>query len=203
MLYLKGLGYQYTHMGSWFAQTRYNQLADQNNNFYGFKFKDELSTIIINNSILRLVFINRYFLRSSVLDAFSYLENMPVEYGKPKFIFAHIICPHTPYVFGANGEKLTVNQGKSKDGKQLYLDQHIYVTKIVKEFVDKKLTNVQAPPVIIIQADHGARMDKPQARQVFSAVYIPNYKGKPWPAGTNSANTFKLLFNDLFGTKML
>jgi len=60
---------------------------------------------------------------------------------------------------------------------------------------------LQAAPVIIIQADHGARMDKPQARQVFSAVYIPNYKGKPWPAATNSVNTFRYLFSDLFETK--
>jgi len=202
--YLKGLGYQYIHMGSWFAQTRYNHLADQNNNFFGFQFKDELSTIIAGNSILRLVLINRYFLRSSVLDAFAYLENMPVAGGQPKFIFAHIICPHTPYVFGANGEKLTVNPGESKDDKQLYLDQHIYVTKMAKEFVDKKLSTAQAEvaPVIIIQADHGARMDKPQARQVFSAVYIPNYKGKPWQDSISSANTFRLVFKELFGSNL-
>ena len=41
-------------MGSFYAQTRYNQLADQNINCFGFQFKDELSTIIANNGVLRL-----------------------------------------------------------------------------------------------------------------------------------------------------
>lgn len=200
--YLKGLGYQYIHMGSWFAQTRYNQLAYQNPNFFGFQFKDELSTIIASSSVLRLVLINRYFLRSSVLGAFAYLENMPVIPGKPKFIFAHIICPHTPYVFGANGEMLGVNLGESKGDKQRYLDQHVYMTKMAKEFIDKKLSTAQVAPIVIIQADHGARMDKSQARQVFSAVYIPNYKGKLWSDGSNSKNTFKFIFYDLFGAKL-
>lgn len=204
IVYLKSIGYQFIHMGSWFAQTRYNQLADQNINCWGFQFTNELSTIILNNSVLRLVLINRYFHRKAVLDAFATLEQMPVIAGKPKFIFAHIICPHLPYIFGASGEKLGLNPGESKDAKQLYLDQHAFITKKVKELVDHKLSSSQAAPVtpvIIIQADHGARMDKPHAHQVFSAVYIPNYKGKPWQDSI-SINTFRYVFNELFKTNM-
>lgn len=205
--YLKGIGYQYIHMGSWFTDTSYNQLADQNiNHSFGVKFKNELSTIIARNSALRLL-MNRYTgyyiygiygSREAVLNVFAVLESMPIITGKPKFIFAHIICPHAAYIFGPNGEKIGFNPGKSKSDKQLYLDQHIYVTKLVKEFVEKKLSASKAAPVIIIQADHGARMDAPQAHRVFSAVYIPNYKGKLWPNGTNSIDTFKFLFNELF-----
>jgi len=200
--YLKSIGYQFINMGSWFTQTRYNQLADQNINCFGFQFTDELSTIILHNSVLRLILINRYFHRKAVLDAFASLENMPVTDGKPKFIFAHIICPHSPYVFGSNGEKLGLKQGESKDAKQLYLDQHIFISKKVKEFVDKKLSASQPTPVIIIQADHGARMDKPNAHQVFSAVYVPNNKGNAWQDSISSVNTFRVLFNDIFGTNL-
>jgi hypothetical protein len=198
IVYLKSIGYQFIHMGSWFAQTRYNQLADQNINCFGFQFKDELSMIIASNSVLRLAVINRYFHRKAVLDAFAAMENMPATDGKPKFIFAHIICPHTPYVFGANGEKLDFNPGKSKDNKQLYLDQHAFITKKVKELVDHKLSTAQAAPVIIIQADHGARMDKPRAHQVFSAIHIPNYKGKTWPDSISSTDTFRYVFTGIF-----
>ena len=189
-------------MGSWFTQTRYNQLADQNINCFGFQFTDELSTIIFHNSVLRLILINRYFHRKAVLDAFADLENMPVTDGKPKFIIAHIICPHGPYVFGANGEKLGLKPGKNKDAKQLYIDQHIFISKKIKEFVDKKLSDSQPAPIIIIQGDHGARMDKSNAHQVFSAAYIPDYKGKSWQDSISSVNTFRILFNDIFGTKM-
>jgi len=200
--YLKTIGYQYIHMGSWFAQTRYNQLADKNYNFYGLQFKDELPAIIASNSLLRLFFINKYFVRRSVLDAFDTLENMTVILGKPKFVFAHIICPHTPYVFGPNGEKLSTIKGQSGDSKKLYIDQHIFITKKVKELVERKLSSNQTAPVIIIQADHGARMDKPGAHKVFSAVYIPKHHGKLWPEGTNSVNTFRFIFNELFGTNL-
>jgi hypothetical protein len=200
--YLKSIGYQFINMGSWFTQTRDNQLADQNVNCFGFQLTDELSTIILHNSVLRLILINRYFHRQAVLDAFANLENMPVSSGKPKFIFAHIICPHSPYVFGANGEKLGLKPGENKDAKQLYLDQHIFISKKVKEFVDKKLSASQPTPVIIIQGDHGARMDRPNAHQVFNAVYIPDYKGKSWQDSISSVNTFRVLFNDIFGTNM-
>jgi hypothetical protein len=202
IVYLKSIGYQFINMGSWFTQTRYNQLADQNINCFGFQFTEELSAIILNNSVLRLVLINRYFHRKAVLDAFSNLENMPVTAGKPKFILAHIICPHLPYVFGANGEKLGLTQGENKDAKQLYLDQHTFISKKVKEFVDKKLSTSHLTPVIIIQADHGARMDTPDAHQVFSAVYAPNFKGKSWQDSISSVNTFRVLFNDVFGTNL-
>lgn len=207
MGYLKGIGYQYIHLGSWFTATRYNQIADQNINFSGVHFTNELSNIIVRGSFLRLL-INRYtvmssdFFRKEVLSAFATLENIPIVAGKPKFIFAHIICPHTPYVFGPNGEKLGLQPGEDwKNNKEFFLGQHIFITKKIKELVEHKLSSSQAAPVIIIQADHGARLDKPQAHQVFSAVYVPNYKGAPWPASTNSINTFKFLFNDLFGTK--
>ncbi|MBU0769436.1 MAG: hypothetical protein KJ687_10125 [Proteobacteria bacterium] len=199
--YLKSIGYQYIHMGSWLAQTRYNQLAYQNINCFGFQFKDELPTIIASNSVLRLVWINRYFLRTSVLDAFAVLKNMPVIPGKPKFIFAHIICPHSPYVFGSNGEKLGLWAAESNDTNQLYLDQHAFITKQVTELLDHKLSTSQAVPVIVIQADHGAR-GTPLAHQVFSAVHIPSYKGNSWPDSLNSVNTFKLIFNELFGTNL-
>lgn len=203
IVYLKSLGYQFIYMGNWAPPLRYNRLADQNINCFGFQFTDELSYIIVNSSVLRLVTIHRYFHRKGVLDAFANLGNMPVVAGKPKFIYAHILCPHVPYIFGAKGEKLALKPGGSKEAdKQLYLNQHIFITKKAKELVDQKLSNSQAAPVIIIQADHGARMDKPGAHQVFSAVYIPSYKGRPWQDSISSSNTFRLLFNELFGSNL-
>ncbi len=196
--YLKSIGYQYIHMGSWFAQTRYNQLADKNYNFYGLQFKDELSAIIASNSILRLAFVNKYFVRRSVLDAFNALKDVIAIHNNPKFVFAHIICPHSPYVFGPNGEKFSTIEGGSMDSKKRYLDQHIFITKKVKELVEHKLSSSRTAPVIIIQADHGARMDKLGARKVFSAIYIPNYRGKLWPDGIDSVYTFKYLIKELF-----
>lgn len=200
---LKAIGYQFVNIGSWYVHTRYNRLADQELNYYGFQFKSELPAIIASNSVLRLVLINRHFHRVAVLEAFSALRDMPVTPGTPRFVFAHIVCPHVPYVFGANGEKLGLNpQEKRKDGKQLYIDQHAYITKKIIELVEHKLSDTQPAPVLIIQADHGARMDKPGARRVFSAVYVPGSKMRPLGDSVRSINTYRLIFNEIFGSNL-
>jgi hypothetical protein len=204
--YLKSIGYRIIHMESMVPQMRYNQFADQNIDTSGGQVtRNELSTIIVLNSALRTL-MNRYTLGHSfaerVLGAFATLENMPVIAGKPKFIFAHVLCPHVPYLFGANGEELGVKRSKSKSDKELYFDQHAFITKKIKELVDYKLSRAQTAPVLIIQSDHGAKMDSHGAHQVFSAVYIPSHKGKPWQDSISSSNTFRLLFNELFGTNL-
>ena len=200
--YVISLGYQFINIGSWFPQTRYNRIADQNINVFGFQFPGELSTVIGNNSILRLVILNRYFYRKAVLKAFDVLNKMPLISGKPKFIMAHIICPHGPYVFGANGEKLGLNPGKSKDEKELYVEQHVFITKKVSELINEVISSSKIAPVIIIQADHGARMDLPGAHQSFSAIHIPSFYGNPWPDSIPSSDTFRLLFDELFGARL-
>jgi len=205
--YIKSIGYQFITMGYVKPQMIYNRFSDRDIKHVGVLFANELSSIIVVNSALR-VLINRYTFPNSIdnrlqiLDSFSKMEQMPVLAGKPKFVYAHVLCPHSPYIFGANGEILRLNSGGSKGDKQLYIDQHIFITKKTKELVDQKLLNSHNAPVIIIQADHGARMDKTGAHQIFSAVYIPNQKGKPWQNKISHINTFRLLFNELFGLNL-
>lgn len=196
--FLKRLGYRYIHIGSWFAHTRYNSLADTSLNFYGFQFTNELSAIISINSILRVLYTNKYFVRNSVNKSFTALKGIAKMSNEPKFIFAHIICPHSPYVFGPNGEKITTFEANKKDQKELYLGQHIYVSKKIEEFVEQMLSSTLTKPIIVIQGDHGSRIDKKRAYKVFSAIYIPNYKGELWPDGTDSAKTFTYIFKELF-----
>lgn len=200
---LNGLGYQFTNIGSWFSYTRYNRHAKKNINTYGFQFTNEVSAIIANSSLLRFVFINRYFHRASVLDAFAALRAMPVGGPAPKFVFAHIICPHTPYVFGPNGEKVGVNTAATgKTPEQLYADQHAFITTKVKELVESKVGAGGPEPVIVVQADHGARMDRPGAHSIFTAIYVPGGKGLHIPEGIPASNTFRMLLNKLFAAKL-
>lgn len=212
--FLKKTGYQFINMGSsLFLQTRYNQLADKNINTFGFQLSEELPAIILSKSVIRILFIERYFIyryfyRTAVLGAFSELENLPENTGKPKFVFTHILCPHIPYVFGSNGENVGVKTDGADKGR--YLDQHIFITRKVTELVDQLPLTSKRPPIIIIQADHGSRFrsaglvrnPSDSAHKVFSAVYIPDYKGEPWPDSLPSYNTFPLIFNYLFGTNL-
>jgi hypothetical protein len=100
-----------------------------------------------------------------VLSQFDYLERASTMPG-PKFIFAHIVSPHSPYVFGPDGELLTsteaftwadgVGPRESIDTEMtLYQDQAHFISQRALQAVDLILSNSDRPPIILLQADHG------------------------------------------------
>ena len=99
----------------------------------------------------------------------------------PKFVFAHIVCPHAPFVYGADGGRPvvklppTIHEGKhffkNASGfvqaspedlrgmyRKGYSDQLQYVSREILGAVDAILarSDPASRPVIIIQADHGS-----------------------------------------------
>ncbi len=86
--------------------------------------------------------------------------------GSPRFVYAHIVAPHPPFVFGAAGAQLVptapfaINDGNAYLGSHDeyvsgYRDQLIFITTRVEQLVDTILAQSTTPPVIILQADHG------------------------------------------------
>ncbi len=89
-----------------------------------------------------------------------------------KFVFAHIAAPHPPFVFGPRGEPITPDRPFNlDDGSWLlrsitrdqyqagYVGQLRYVNSRVLAAVDGILKNSRRPPIIILQGDHGSRMN--------------------------------------------
>jgi hypothetical protein len=90
------------------------------------------------------------------------LRNLPdAARGRhPAFVFAHVVCPHLPFVFGAQGEPVRTTQySRMNDEGPLevvnYRAQITYLTDLVKEMVSRLLAASPTSPVIIIQGDHG------------------------------------------------
>jgi hypothetical protein len=113
------------------------------------------------NSLEAPFLAHHYF----VLSQFDYLERVSTQPG-PKFVFAHIISPHSPYVFGPDGELLTSTEAFTwADGVGpreyvdteigLYSDQARYISQRAIETIDVILSNSERPPIILLQADHG------------------------------------------------
>jgi len=100
-----------------------------------------------------------------ILFAFEKLDQIPTMEGK-YFIFAHIVAPHPPFVFGANGEFLLHTtpyklgeivrfEGAQDDYIQAYSDEVTYINSLVLKTVKRILAESDTPPIIIIQGDHG------------------------------------------------
>jgi len=101
------------------------------------------------------------------------LENLPrgARARHPVFVFAHIICPHPPFVFGPHGESVNppgvftlteggefqvVDKGQVReDYVQGYAAQVEFLMQKVPEMVSRILAASPSPPVIILQGDHG------------------------------------------------
>lgn len=82
------------------------------------------------------------------------------------FVFAHILVPHPPFVFGPHGEAITPDNtyvladgdyyfGGIPDYVKHYRDQVVFIDREMETVIDRILKKSQTPPVIIIQGDHG------------------------------------------------
>jgi hypothetical protein len=136
----------------------------------------------------------------------------------PKFVFAHITCPHPPFVFGENGEDVAdrlVDYSRS-DGsgetpatreayRQGYRAQVAFLTGRILALVDGIMKNSTEPPVIILQADHGPalgldhshpeRTDVHERMSIFSAYHFPGAASEAVPDTITPVNVFRTLFN--------
>jgi hypothetical protein len=152
--------------------------------------------------------------RDRVNCKFSELSNLENSFDTPFFVFAHIMSPHPPYLFGPNGESLNSEflslGADSWNNKSGYVHQVQYINKKIIETVDKILQESDSAPVIIIQGDHGTptqlgggglrwnNINDDSIRErmsIFSAIYLPNTDSAVIYDGITPVNYFRLILN--------
>jgi hypothetical protein len=146
--------------------------------------------------------VRHYELISSNLDA---LEGLAGEYS-PKFVFAHLVIPHHPFVFGADGEfrrdpSLSPAFEKYTDEEYYngYRQQVIFINDRILNIVESILSHSEHPPIIIIQGDHGPSHASRVARMsILNAYYLPDYPFDQLDASITPVNTFRLILDAYF-----
>lgn len=137
--------------------------------------------------------------RQRILYVLDQLLKLPQVPG-PKFIFAHLVVPHPPYVFGPEGE-FTDYDLSAKVG---YPDQIQYLNKRLVPLLQQLIDQSDTPPIIILQADHGAIHSPPSKRlRILNAYYFPGGNQSAFYYQISPVNSFRLLFNTYFGGKFL
>jgi hypothetical protein len=129
-----------------------------------------------------------------IMNSLNKMENISSVPG-PKFVYLHLSDPHNPWVVGANGE---LTNSLFDPG---YTSSITYLNKRFPEIFSKIIKNSKAPPIIIVQGDHGYGTSPDTRSRNFVAYYFPGAGAKLIYPSITSVNAFRLIFNAYFGSK--
>jgi hypothetical protein len=120
--------------------------------------------------------------------------------GSPKFVYAHIICPHPPYIFSAHGEEKFKLFGNNTDDKTGYPSNLDFVNGKMRSIIDRLLSK-DRKPIIIVQGDHFMNFEGHQGiNKVLNAYYFPDKDYKVLYEDISPVNSFRAIFNLYFNS---
>jgi hypothetical protein len=167
----------------------------------------EFETVVLDTSYARVlddlgivnfddIHAERFRARTHlVLDSFDELPGTP----GPKFVFIHLIVPHSPYAFDEDGNPVAPDRPDAGEG---YLAQVKFINKFILPGLKTLIEKSAIPPVIILQGDHGPTLEDDPAAQlkILNAYYLP--EGAEALYNTISpVNSFRVVFNSYFGAE--
>jgi hypothetical protein len=136
------------------------------------------------------------------------LKTIPAQSPRPRFVYSHFMIPHYPFTYDSAGNKLkNVEDDPSLErDMQLYVNQLIYTNKLIRNIIEKVLTETSKPAVIIIQGDHGYRhyllKDKSLEFPNLNAVYFYNKDYHLLTDQSSTVNTFRIVLNTFFNQNL-
>lgn len=205
---LQSRGYRYLHFGSYWTQTFANRHAD-----FLWNPLSRSPSLLANHLFMRSLIYPlrlRSFLDLEAPDVFDAVARHSADPG-PKFVFAHILLPHPPYLFSRDGQRALI-----VDTSAAYLEQLDFATRKTMDLVAAIKQRTQRPCVVILQSDEG-----PYAKDLFSsqadadrrfsrgeqyeihgrilyALYAPGIAATELHQSLSPVNTFRIVFNAYF-----
>lgn len=141
----------------------------------------------------------------------------------PKFVFAHIISPHPPFVFNEYGDAVNPRWSYTKsDGNYFpgemneyiagYINQIEFINKMLIEAIDSIISKSENPPIIIIQGDHGPGLlfnfDSveesclKERASILNAFLLPQAGSSSLYETITPVNSFRVILDTYFGTQL-
>jgi len=223
----KELGYQYVHVANWWAPSATNVDADR---VFRYDGQDEFSTVLAQTTLLRAINepeaaptdpYDWRVLRNHTRYALDTLDQIPGIPG-PKFVYAHLLIPHDPYVFDTDGSftgrALVAERGRDDS----YRRQLEYANSRMLGLVDRILATSGDDAVIVLQADEGPFPERyaedewafrwsdatdAELEEKFGVLFAMRVPGADLDAAgfrddLTLVNTWPIVFNARFGTDL-
>lgn len=138
-----------------------------------------------------------------------------------RFVFAHVLAPHSPFLFGPDGDPITsglphrqqdwVAPGALTEAqfRDLLVGEIQYLDGEVLDAIDHVMSSSAEPPVVVVMSDHGVR-ERPldpetvtptQLDHAFASLFAAYTPGRPhiFGPGTTPAQVMAKLLNAYFG----
>jgi len=220
----KKQGYKYIHLVNHWEQMYFN--SDDNADI---EIKSSESTdflkVLLQKTLIGIFQKNIFTTasRKNMQFLFEKLKSL-VEIKGPKFVFAHLICPHEPYIFDQNGNspKIINEDPSSQENIPLFLGQIKYLNKVLKDVIENILEK-SPNSIIIMHADHGSEFllhsksikskdctpiwpvdPSPEMLlekfNIFSAIYLPQKNIEVYRFFKTPVNIFRFILNQYFKT---
>ena len=221
--FLRSRGYREIQIGGWWSATQDNDAADENYNFG----LSEFAWLYLRRSIIPKLI--EMAAPESGLAGMTAWDNgqcrrVPLQFEKVKeiserpeatFTFVHILLPHEPYVFNADGACLSRQEMARRGQQGGYVGQLRYANSMIADMVDQLLSR-DDKPIIILQADEGPypepyrtsnrswKLATPRELAmktgILNAYYFPDGDYSALYPEITPVNTFRLMFDKEFGT---
>ncbi len=227
--FLKQQGYNTIFFGNSEWPFKLIPAADQNHNLATTHHAGYLLDLVYERSLLNYLILptglDPYF-KELLLSGYRKSEwrNTNYKFEKiaelstapgPKFVYAHFLIPHAPYVHNADGTYLSLTEQKRNPSTNYYVEQIKFLNSAISELIEDLTTNSATQPIIILQADEGAFTGyKPNnfaqnsnkkvvdKYSILNAYYFPNADISTLYPSISPVNTFRVVLNQYFGTDL-
>ena len=228
--FLKKRGYSFVAFSSGYSATEI-----RNADFYynpPLWSRSEFQNILFSGTLIEVV-PERLLTRTSISFAMHrnrilyILDNLSKvrEMKPPVFVFAHVMAPHPPFVFGEHGEPIEsgrnfsladgsefMSQGNKSEYMVNYIRQLMFINSRIRKTIDDILSSSPEPPIIILQSDHGpgsmldweepVNTDFEERMSILNALYLPIDGHHELYQEITPVNSFRVIFNYYFGTEL-
>ncbi|MBX3562566.1 MAG: hypothetical protein KF780_12240 [Sphingomonas sp.] len=156
--FFRAQGYETVFAGSWWNPTRRSALADRNVNY---RALPELARVVLDESapgfVLRQAGLPFGDTRTDQCRRaprkFAALRELAGEGGR-KYVFAHFLVPHPPFVLNADGSCRSLAAASAASRRDNYVAQLQYANREALRLIDAIRAGPR-PAVIVIHADEG------------------------------------------------